>query len=93
MKDLEEAFENQKKVERVQLSEKFKDLCEAETNTDKNFVPIAMPVDMNLMSEVVSLKEFLVEKIVLRFMDFFEKSTGSEVKKTSKSLLIFSNCL
>ena len=56
MKDLEEAFENQKKVERVELSEKFKDLCEAETNTDKQFVPIAMPVDMNLMSEVVSLK-------------------------------------
>lgn len=52
-----------------------------------------MPIDTNLMSEVVSLKEFLIEKIVNRFLDFFEKAAGTENKKTSKSLITFKNCL
>jgi hypothetical protein len=51
-----------------------------------------MPIDLNLMSEVVSLREFLVEKLVTRFLDFYEKTAGVE-KKTSKSLLTFNNCL
>lgn len=93
MKDLAEAFQQLKQEERVELNEKYKESCEAQTNTDKQFVPIALPVDMNLMSEVVSLKEFLVEKIVFRFMDFFEKSAGGDGKKTSKSLIMFNNCL
>ena len=77
MKDLEQAFENQKKQEKTTLFQKYKDLNQAETNTDKHFVPIAMPIDLDLMSEVVSLRDFLIQKIVFRFMDFFEKSTGS----------------
>jgi hypothetical protein len=52
-----------------------------------------MPVDVNLAKEVVSFKEFLVEKIIERFIDFFTKATGNESKKTSKSLITFKNCL
>lgn len=92
VKDLEEALEFEKSKERVDLMQKYPDLCEAETNTDKQFVPIAMPIDLNLMSEVVSLREFLVQKIVTRFIDFYERAAGTE-KKVSKSLLTFNNCL
>jgi hypothetical protein len=41
---------------------------------------------------VASLREFLIEKLVTRFVDFYEKTAGKE-KKTSKSLLAFNNCL
>ena len=51
-----------------------------------------MPIDMNLMSEVVSLREFVVEKLMTRFLDFYERAAGRE-KRTSKSLLAFNNCL
>lgn len=71
MKDLEQAFEDQKKQEKTTLFQKYKELNQAETNTDKQFVPIAMPIDLDLMSEVVSLRDFLIEKIVFRFMDFY----------------------
>lgn len=38
------------------------------------------------------MREFLVEKIVTRFLDFYQRAAGTE-KKVSKSLLTFSNCL
>ena len=38
------------------------------------------------------MREFVVEKIMTRFLDFYERSAGKE-KKTSKSLLVFNNCL
>ena len=36
------------------------DTAEMDVNTDQAFVPVVMPVDMDLMSEIVSLKEFVV---------------------------------
>ena len=50
VKDLQQALESHKKQEKVELFEKYPNKSEAETNTDKQFVPIAMPIDMNLMS-------------------------------------------
>jgi len=50
-----------------------------------------MPVDLDLMSEIVGLKEFVVEKIVDRFLDFFNKTAVTDPKKKSLSLTTFKN--
>ena len=67
------------------------DTAEMDVNTDQAFVPVVMPVDMDLMSEIVSLKEFVVEKIVERFLDFFCKTAVTDPKKKSYSLMTFKN--
>lgn len=52
-----------------------------------------MPVDMDLMSEIVSLKEFVVEKIVERFLEFFCRVAVTDPKKKSNSLITFKNSM
>lgn len=38
------------------LSRQYADTAEADTNTDQAFVPVVMPVDLDLISEIVGLK-------------------------------------
>ncbi len=52
-----------------------------------------MPIDLDLMAEVVGLKEFVVEKIVDNFISFFNKTAVTDPKKKSLSLMTFKNSL
>ena len=69
------------------------DTAQIDVNTDQAFVPIVMPVDLDLISEIVSLKEFVAEKIVERFLDLFCRTAVTDPKKKSNSLTTFKNSL
>ncbi len=53
---------------------------------------MVLPVETNLVGEIVALKEFLVEKMVIKYEDFFTKASLKE-KKKSASLITFKNYL
>lgn len=71
------------------MSSSYADTAEADTNTEQPFVPVVMPVDLDLISEIVGLKEFVVEKIVELYSNFFQKTAVTDPKKKSLSLTTF----
>lgn len=97
--DILQAFKHEKDQKKnveeknYHLSRQYADTAEADTNTDQAFVPVVMPVDLDLISEIVGLKQFVVQKIVERFVDFFAKTAVTDPKKKSLSLTTFKQSL
>lgn len=51
-----------------------------------------MPVETNLCGELAALKEFLAERMIEKYEEFFSKASLKE-KKKSASLITFKNYL
>ena len=75
MKDLQEAFEYEKTNNRVKLVEKYKETEQMQTNTEQGYVPVIMPVETNLVGEIIALKQFLSEKMIMKYEQFFTKAS------------------
>lgn len=52
--------QERERLEGRESGKEGKDMAEMDTNTEQVFVPVVMPVDLDLMSEIVGLKEFVV---------------------------------
>jgi hypothetical protein len=52
-----------------------------------------MPVDLDIISEISGLREYVVEQLMERFVEFFNKTAMTEPKKKSLSFTTFKNSL